>query len=229
MNYTAPTLLLFVLSSSAFAADFFTEDFSSNSLGTNLAQSGGSGTIDTSGGNVVFSGAGDNGRAWVGTVDTDYATLSSFVAEVTIEIEDANETNSFNHYFGLGVGDDYDLGGAPSFDEPVVGPVAFFGVRGAAGVLVGDEGPNDSSVGFVGSVAGVDLGVGVYVLRLNYDGVANLLSLSIDDGFGFTMFGTSIDTSDNGFDASNSRIFLDLRRVIHLMTLAWFLSQALML
>lgn len=197
------SILTLAFAASASAATFFSEDFSGVDFGSNLSQSGGSGIPSVTGGVVVFNGTGDNDRSWVGTNDTDYASVG-FVAQVTIQIENTDETNSFTHFFGLGAGDDFDLsGGRPSFDEPVVGPTAFFGVRGVADTLVGDYNANTAAVVNSPKITGMDLGIGTFVLKLTYDNVADTLTLAVDD----VEFATFIDTSDNSFDASNARIF----------------------
>lgn len=132
------TLLTVGLVSSVSAATSFSEDFSGEDFGPNLSQSGGSGWHTVIDGKVIFGGTGDDGRSWVATNDTDYASVS-FNAQVTIQIDDTDETDRYTHFFGLGVGDDHDRNGeGPAFDEPAVGPTAYFGVRGIDTVIVGD-------------------------------------------------------------------------------------------
>ncbi|MGJ8653085.1 MAG: hypothetical protein ACSHX8_07410 [Opitutaceae bacterium] len=198
------TLLSVGLVSFVSAAKSFHEDFSGGDFGPNLSQSGGSGMPAIIDGKLVFSGTGDDGRSWVATNDADYASVS-FNARVTIQIEDADEKNEFTHFIGLGVGDDHDRDGeGPIFDEPAVGPTAYFGVRGIDNVIVGDV-TNRKAKRTVGEeFSGLDLEVGTYTLNLLYDHLGQTLSLLVNG----ESFGTVIDTSDNNFDNSNARIFI---------------------
>ena len=201
------------------AATVFADNFDSNALGTNLEISGeGRGvgaslpSISFSGGQLLAgaAGAGDLGRIYVGTVDTNYAgpTVTSFVAEVSITINNG-DTNADSVFFGLGSGTP---GG--NFDEPQGAPAAFFGVRddnadaGNGESLFGDL--NASGVGSAGrqTFANGDTGAGTHRFRLSYDAVAGTLEFSQQiNETGAFVFASSLDVSDNGFDDTNSRIF----------------------
>ena len=208
------------LMGSGTAATVFADDFDSGALGSNLAISGGSGSIGFSGGGELLAGAagaGDDGRVYVGTVDANYAgpTVTGFVAEVSITVN-AGDQNAETAFFGLGVGQDFNSGGgSPSFDEPSVGPSAFFGVRddnagGAFGTFVfgdfalGD--PADNGVNM--APPNGDGGAGTHRFRLTYDSVAGTLQLAQQvNSMGAFIDNGVINVADNGFDETNSRIF----------------------
>ena len=203
-SITLSVLLSVGILSSASAAKSFNEDFSGGDFGPNLSPSGGSGSSTVVDGKIVFKGRGDDSRSWVATNDTDYAS-SSFNAQVTIRIDDPEESNQFTHFIGLGVGNDHDSGGSgPVFDEPALGPSAYFGVCGANTVVVGDV-PHKAAKKKVGKkVKGLNLDRGTYRLNLIYDHLAQTLTLLVDG----EPFGTVIDTSDNQYDRTNARIFI---------------------
>lgn len=209
INTFAVVLSLAAMSAgSLFAADLtIVEDFSVD-FGS-LVDTGGSGTSSVTGGQALIGGAGNDGRDWYGTTDTDYATVS-FTAEVDVVVE-AGTNNDNSLYLGLGVGNDADNAGqGPGFDEPSVGPAVYAAVRDNAGGnhILGDF--DSTSIGdAIGTNTDGPAGPGTHTLRLSYDQVAQTATFSIDlnQTGSFSPLST-VDTSDNGFDATNSRIFI---------------------
>ena len=217
--------IAFGLTGLANAQTSFTEDFSAG-LGPNIIVSGVTTTglaPDTSGGDVLFdaANAGDGGRAFVGTVDTDYAA-ADFTATVEVTIVGNDTANAF-----LGLGAGVPGGGgvgtaAPAFGEPSEGP-ALYGAFNSSGRDGGAVNPGDFPAGDVGgasstdfdiggsadgTVAGPSVGDGTHILTLNYDSASGGLTFGafINGAATETVIGT-IDGSDNGFDATNARIF----------------------
>lgn len=200
-------LALFLVAGPANAASNVSENFDSNSIGV-LVPTGGSGVTDYSGGNAAMGGAGNDGRDWIGTADTDYATVS-FIAEVDVTVLD-NSNNDQSLYLGLGVGADANNGGnGPGFDEPSVGPAIYVGVRDNAGAnhIRGDF---DASVngGAIGVNTAGPSGDGTHTLRLVSNGLTAQFSIDLNQMGVFADLGAPIDISDNGFDATNSRVFI---------------------
>lgn len=208
-NFTslAAAVALLALTTTAHAASSVSENFDSNSIGV-LVPTGGSGTTDYSGGNAAMGGSGNDGRDWIGTADTDYSTVT-FIAEVDVTVLDgSNNDNSL--YLGMGPGQDANNGGAgPGFDEPSVGPTIYVGVRdnGAGNHIRGDF---DSSVtgAAIGANTAGPAGDGTHTLRLFSNGTNAQFSIDLNKTGTFADLGPTIELNDNGFDATNSRVFI---------------------
>ena len=207
------TLGVCVFATNSFAATSFTEDFSSNTIGTNFENTD---AVTTSGvaptfadGEALFSGSGDAGRAYIGTIATDFNTVD-FSAQVDVTIAVGGGANAF---IGLGpgiVGGDGG-GGGNAFGEPTGGPTNFLVInannRAGGSVALGDFGPgaNDDNAG--NNTSNPVVGEGSHTIFLDYDSATQILTFSaIVDGAPVITLG-SIDGSDNSFDDTNSRIF----------------------
>ena len=196
----------------------FTEDFSSNDIGTNfVATDNNGGTTDFSGGNATFNGLNDS-RSFIGTTATNYASVS-FTASVDVTVQAGSATTGF---IGLGpglIGTAVNAGGTgTAFGEPSDGPVVY-------GILTGDSRtaggnpvvPNfftsTINAGDTGGNAGVPTGdtivsVGSHTLFLDYDATAETLTFSADIlGAGTITELAEVDTSGVGFTDTDSRIF----------------------
>ena len=204
--------ITFLSGGTASAAVSFTEDFASNSIGSNFTVTSTNGNLpDFSSGAAVFDDTGDGGRSYIGTTSTDFA-LSDFIAQVTVTIPEGTDGADIG-FFGLGAG----LQGADfnsSFNEPSSGPAVFVGPnptdRNSAEVNVGDFNSGDVN-GTSTGVPTLVLGSGTHRIQLSYTSADQMLTFSADndnDGSGFDTFSTTIDGSDNGFDGTNSRIFV---------------------
>ena len=178
-------------------------------LGSDLQITGGSGTIAFDAANDTLlagaAGGGNGGRVYVGTAATDFITVTNigFVAEVTVTIN-PGDNNADTAFFGVGEGiDPGDNGGGPSFDEPSGGTaVAYFGVRDAGNTIIndnllGDNGPDNNDI---------SVGDGTHRFRLTFAGGDLVLSAQVNE-MGEFIDQATIDVSDNGFNATNSRIF----------------------
>ena len=192
------------------AATSFSEDFSSNDIGDNfvVTDSVGGSSIDFTGGNATFNG-GNNVRSFIGTTDTDFASVS-FTASVDVTIQAGSETTGF---IGLGpglIGTD----GNSAFGEPSTGPVVY-------GVLTGDSRNNSDgtfitdtrNAGTTGGNSGLPndgtiVSVGSHTIFLDYDADAETLTFSADIlGAGTVTELDVVDASGVGFADTNSRIF----------------------
>lgn len=167
---------------------------------------GGAGAISIAGGVATFTGDGDGGRAFLGTAGTDFAA-ESFEATVDVTVLDTGGTNAF---FGLGPGTE-SAGGGNSFGEPSTGPTVFIilndSTRDGGQAAFGDfEDPDNGTVPIGGTQPVI--GEGSHTLRLSFDADAQEIAFfaSINGAAETLIFG-GIDTSDNPFDATNSRIF----------------------
>ena len=193
------------------AATSFTEDFSSNGIGDNfvVTDSAAGSSIDFTSGNATFNG-GNNARTFLGTTDTDFASVS-FTASVDVTIQAGSQTTGF---IGLGpglIGTD----GNSAFGEPSDGPVVY-------GLLTGDSRPNSNGTfatetinsGSTGGNAGnpgsggTVVSVGSHTIFLVYDADAETLTFSADILEAGTVTELDVvDTSGVGFADTNSRIF----------------------
>jgi len=104
----------------AAASDFFTEDFSGDGLGPNLAVTFGAEFVDATGETVLFTGSTDATRGGIGTVDSDYAAVD-FTA--TMDLLDNDDV-----FIGMGPGTSEQAG---FFGEPATGPTIYMRVGNA--------------------------------------------------------------------------------------------------
>ncbi|MEM7040660.1 MAG: hypothetical protein AAF570_27100, partial [Bacteroidota bacterium] len=183
---------------------FFEEHFSTAAIPPLLVQSASNTPAVLNGTNAVFPGVGDTGRSYLKTFFSDYAS-TGFAAEITVTLN--NQGGPGIGFFGLGVGEPL----AGFFHSPRVGshvfarvmPTDFFG----GGMDLVDNGTE------LGTFTDIDTGNGTHRIRLNYDSTAQTLRAVIDkdyDGGPFiptTFLPDLADTSNNGFNATNARIF----------------------
>lgn len=188
------------------AATYLTEDFSTD-FGV-LIDTGGSGMSVVEDGVAKIGSASNDGRDWYGTADTDYNTIT-FTAQVDVVVE-AGSNHASSLFFGLGMGLDADNGGlAPGFDEPSVGPAVYVAVRDNP---FGSHILGDFAADSDGNVIGVNTdgpaGPGTHTLRLSHDHVGSTVDffISLNQTGIFSLLST-VDISDNGFDATNTRVF----------------------
>lgn len=219
--------LLAGLSLPSFASADIFEDFSGTSIPSTLVNTYGAGSAPTGGGtfdgmSAIVGGEqggsgadGDLGRAYFGTVQSDFGLLD-FVAEIDVTVGGNGESGPFTSFFGIGAG----VGGGPNngggFDEPTAGPdqnSIFLGVRGTANYLLFDENSDGtldvgrSNVRSADSAFG-GAGAGTHRVRFEHDATAGTIAYSIDlnqTGTFAPLF--TFDSSNNGFDATNSQIF----------------------
>jgi len=191
------------------AAMSFTEDFSSNDMGALVVTAAATGSsMDFTGGNAIFNGA-NNSRSFIGTADTDFASVS-FTASVDVTVQAGSQTTGF---IGLGPGL-IGTAGNTAFGEPSDGPVVY-------GVLTGDN-RNNSDGSFNTSIrnaettggnsglpnGGTVVSVGSHTIVLDYDAAAETLTFSANILGATTLTELEVvDTSDVGFTDANSRIF----------------------
>ena len=193
----------------------FTEDFSSNTIGPNFERTSTAGTNpEFTTGAAVFdvANAGDPGRSFVGTTATDFGTVS-FMASIDITVAPGGGASAF---FGLGEGlvgfANNGVANGPSFGEPTGGLSlhAAFNAdnRDNGEVNIGDF--DSTTTGGITGTAGTTplVGSGTHTIFLDFDSATQELVLTADIGQTgtITTLGT-VDGSDNGIDATNSRIF----------------------
>lgn len=162
----------------ALCATFFSEDFSSNTLGANVSAIIGA-LPSTATGAVSFSSVG-----YVGTNDADYHT-ASFLAEITV---DPTSTTG-QLYFGLGKGS-YLPDPGDNFGNPASGPVAYIrhfqpGALNNLTIATNDENnaglTPGGGMGEISNVGGVGPGMGAYKLGLRYLAGTSFLQVLIND------------------------------------------------
>lgn len=227
----AGLLLLAAGAPAAQAASAFTEDFSAGTLPPNFEILKGSGlgvqgvppvwngtwgpVFDN--GSVRFSGSdtrGDNSgnlRSYLRTIQTDYASVD-FVAEVTVTIPYAGPFGAYTSgrnaiFFGLGNASPVDIYGGASVQgvQMVVLPTNFFPrVRSVDGTPDGQALTVADNTSFGGN--------GTHRLRIEWSACTQTAVLSVDQNYTGGPFVAdcvlpTIDGSDNGFDATNARIY----------------------
>lgn len=180
------------------ARRFIEADFNASGVPGGLEQSTAGTAATFDGSTASFSGAGPAERSYLRTVDDDLHT-TSFTADLRVTIQDA-----MVGFFGLGVGDPH-IGFA---SEPRSGAHVFLRVDsdslgGNASFVDGGNSVDPLSSGEAGN--------GTYVLRANYDAVTRKIQFVIgDDSTGQFVpraAFNSLDTSDNGFNGTNARLF----------------------
>jgi len=214
MKNKLTTLGVCAFATNSFAAISFTEDFSSNTIGTNFintdaATNGGIQEPTFANGEALFFGAGDAGRSYIGTVSTDFNTVD-FSAQVDVTIQSGGGANAF---IGLGpgiVGGD-GTGGGAAFGEPTGGPTNFLTInannRAGGTVAFGDFGPGTNNANSGTDTTNPVVGDGNHTVFLDFDSATQMLTFSASvNGAPVITLGT-IDGSDNMFDNTNSRIF----------------------
>ena len=192
-----------LLVGSASASLMFTEDFSGGALPANMEESTDAiGAVDYSGGNATW--ALGSARGYVRTIDTDYNTVD-FIFEGTLDILDGVGPSGVG-IFGLGTGEP----DATVFGIPQIPNVhAEFGPDGFANGFVGLNDDHTRESGLLGQGTGWD---GVHRVRLTWTAATSTALFEVDQDYAggpitadYTY--TIGNAADNGFDASNSRLF----------------------
>ena len=167
---------------------------------------------------VIFAGAGNDGRSYLGTTFTDY-TSDDFLATIDITVTDNGFDNaaggSANGFFGLGPGiiGGGGAGGNPAFGEPTTGPAIYaaFNNDNRDG---GEANLVDTIIGFeqitttASNTPQVVVGTGTHTVTLDYSQATGTLEFiaDVNQSGALVSLGT-FNTSDNGFDSTNARIF----------------------
>jgi len=183
---------------------FLTENFSNTGAlpGPFLEQSALNTPATFNGVNATFPGGGDNGRSYLRTIDDNFIG-GSYQAEVTMSIVGGGGGGSV--FFGMGVGEP--SGGF--FQEPRTSPNIYF--RGQpndfsnGGYATMDE---TSEVGHPIAVTGN----GTHRVQMRYDAGAGTVRFAVDKNYAGGAFTPDFVTAarnvaDNGFNATNSRVF----------------------
>lgn len=191
------------LTLAANGATSFIEDFSSNTIGSNMALGTGFGspTTDfTAGSFNITSGPGS--RVYLGTTagNADYSTVDfSFEADVTVP----NLTSPWSIAF-LGMGSPNANGGF--FGEPTTGSNIMMAVRNDEDKLIRRDN------GVIGDVfTGIGLTVGTHGMRMEWNAGTQQATFLFDLGNDGTYDPARtfvVNGADNGFTASNSQLFL---------------------
>ncbi|MCB1208644.1 MAG: choice-of-anchor D domain-containing protein, partial [Verrucomicrobiales bacterium] len=176
--------------------DTLAEDFSGGTppagFDTSFDATVGSPTVSFAGGNANFNGANDLYRTYVRSLDTGYYSRD-FVAEITVT------QGSWLGFFGMGVGTP--TGGS---NEPGVPQLTFRLPPGTGQVSAYDNVGGPPPFGILGD--------GTHRLRLTWNATAKTALFEVDKDYAGGPFvadltSAVVDGSDNGFDATNSRIF----------------------
>ena len=203
--------LLLATATPGYAVTVFTEDFSDNSAGPNMALGapGGSPTTDFTGDFTITSGTGS--RIYLGTNDTDYSnTYFIFEAEMTVPNTEDPWAIGF-----IGMGNPDALGsGYPAYQSPLTVPHLMMIIRNDNDHLESADDALDAITGNPnGTVIEVDPVTGIpndtHLLRMTWNNVTQMALFEFDTGNDGSIDGSfTLDGSDNGFDASNSQLFI---------------------
>ncbi len=202
-SYSLPLLALVSLTLSSNGATLFSEDFSDNLPGPNMALGTGFGspTTDFTSDFTVTSGA--SSRIYIGTLDTDYSTID-FVFEADA-IYNVNSPWSLA-FLGMGSSNadpDY-------FGEPTVGSDISMGMRPDEDRLVSRDNATTGNVGTANQSTGLGINV-VHGMRMEWNATTKLATFLFDlgnDGTYDPLRTFTINGSDNGFTSLNSQLFV---------------------
>lgn len=203
-NLFLATMVSLAVSSNG--ATLFTENFSDNSASPNMALGTGHGspTTDFTGDFTVTSGTGS--RIYLGTNDTNYNTIDfTFEADVTY----VNNNAWGIAFFGMGSSN----ANTSQFGEPTAGPVIAMALRtddtGGLGNVTGrDNSPAGSNQGITGMTIGLP---STHGMRMDWNATTMLATFMFDldnDGTYEPARTFTLNGADNGFTASNSRLFV---------------------
>ena len=191
----------------ASAATFFTEDFSSNTSGPNLTLGPVWNTPDPDFSNGNFSITGpQGGRIYLGTNDTDYATVE-FTALATFTISSTPGTNNnVSPFMGFGS----TTPDAGNWGEPT-GPrmVARLQVD-PDGIHYSDNVAGERPASTIVGGSGIGLRGGTHRVRMIWDNNTQMATFDVDQDYAGGALVSDhnfvLNGADNGFDASNSQL-----------------------
>jgi PEP-CTERM motif len=193
-------LLVAGLTVSSHGALSFTEDFSDNSAGPNMAPGTGFGLPTTTSTGAFTITSGPSNRIYLGTNDTDYSLVNfSFETDVTVP----NLDNPWSIAF-LGMGSP-DADGA-FYGEPVTNQNIMMAIRNDENKLIS----RDNSV-IADQFSAIGLTLGTHGMRMDWDAITKQATFMFDLGNDGTYDPAStfvLNGLDNGFTASNSKLFL---------------------
>ena len=195
----------------ASGATMFTEDFSSNTAGPNMAVGTGFGSPTTSFASSNFKiTSGTGSRVYLGTNDTDYS-ISSFVYEAHVtKPAYADTTNGAWGIIFFGMGSNV-AGGAGVSGEPLTGSNLFMALRSDTGNI---ESRNNATTatGTVQGTFGVPFGTAATIgVRMTWDAVNKSAKFEFDrenDGIYTGPNDRNFTITNTTFNASNSRLVL---------------------
>ncbi len=192
------------LTVSSNAAVFFTEDFSDNSASPNMALGTGHGSPTTNFTGAFTITSGDGNRIYLGTNDTDYST-ADFVFEADVTIPNLGSPWSIA-FLGMG---SPNANGA-SYGEPTTNQNVISALRPDEG-----DGGNLSSRdngAFAGPhFSGIGLTIATQGMRMEWNATTMQATFLFDvgnDGTYDPALTFVVDGSDNGFDGTNSQLFV---------------------
>jgi hypothetical protein len=154
-------------------------------------------SYDAGGAHFGALAGGDNGRNYMRTVDSDYATVD-FVAEITFEVTNNDQAS----FFGLGSGDAA-LFGTPDWSLQVSS--ASFWPEPANDKIVAFKTANDVNAFVDKPVPGLD--PGVHRLRMSFDATSGFLIGSIDLNYAGGAFAADATTLPIATKAGASPLF----------------------
>lgn len=199
------TLLTVFAAGSASAATLFTEDFSGLAQPSNMTHVL-DGTVDYSAGDAEFTGATD--RHYLRTNDLDFSTMD-FVFEGTYTIPTGGADAFAIAFLGMGGGaydEEFETPASPSIYGEIA-PVGF----GGGYFRANDRGAANTDSGLLGLNNGGWGGDTAHRVRLTWDAGTQQALVEVDQGYTGSFsadFSYAIDGSDNGFNSSNSQLFI---------------------
>ena len=183
------------------AAVYFTEDFSDNSPGPNMALGVGFGTPTTDFTDAFTVTSGDLSRIYLGTNDTDYSSVN-FVFEATVTMP-AGTSPWSSSFFGMGHADS-----DPDFYGEPLSPYALMAMRLDGGGLINKQDNGAATLLERPS----DIESKTHRMRMEWYQEAQLAAFHVDKDYSGGPFVSDldfiVDGSDNGFDAANSQLFV---------------------
>lgn len=204
-------LVLFGSSALLPAATYFTENFSSNTAGPNMAIGSNpqGATTSFAGGNFTITSTTSDARIYLGTNDTNYFGVN-FVFQATVTVPNVAQTGG--HIAFIGMGSTTPNTGTNMFGEPLTGSNLFMAARGdttpdrlesrdnATSALAG----NTTEDTTIGNYQG-----GTHLLRMTWNASTQQALFEFDNGNDGSIEGSfTRDGSNNLFTASNSQLVI---------------------
>ncbi len=180
------------------------ENFSGNSAGPNLSLGSGYGSpTATFNGNFTVTSS-SNSRIYLGTEKTDYSK-ADFIFEADVTVPNLN--NAWSTPF-MGMGKAVALTGSNFYGEPLTIPHILMAVRNDENQLEArDNSPSAVTNNFAVNNVGVTMGT--HRIRMTWNATSKIATFAIDLGNNGSYDSSfTIDGSNNGFDTTNSQLFL---------------------